>query len=144
MTGKRYYIATLGAWQRHAARFANSHFIALDSPPPNLSADAACASHTSGAAESGAGNCDATGSQHAAAASDATPILVLVEAEEGVHLALEDDPAFEPLPHPLAQKSISAAAQAALAPHGVAPGASTFDAAETVARLHPLLRHRVF
>jgi len=71
-------------------------------------------------------------------------ILVLIEADEGVHLSLEDDSAFEPLPHPLAQKPISAAAQSALAPHGVAPGSTTFDAAETLARIHPLLKHRVF
>ena len=111
MTGKRYYITTLGDWQRHAARFSNSHWLAL-------AADAA--------------------------PSAATPLLVLVEADEGAHLALEDDAAFEALPHPLAQKPISDAAQSALAPHGVAPGATTFDAAEAVARLHPLLRHRVF
>src|SRR5580704_3404181 len=29
MTGKRYYITRLGDWQRHAARFANSHWLAL-------------------------------------------------------------------------------------------------------------------
>ena len=71
-------------------------------------------------------------------------ILVLIEADEGVHLSLEDEPAFQPLPHPLAQKPISDAAQAALAPHGVAPGATTFDAAEALSRIHPLLKHRVF
>jgi hypothetical protein len=115
MTGKCYYMTTLGDWQRHAPRFANSHFIVLeprtapnDSPP-----------------ESGA------------------RILALIEADEGVHLALEDEAAFEALPHPLAQKPISEAAQSALAAHGVAPGATTFDAAEAVARVHPLLRHRV-
>lgn len=105
MTGKRYYITTVGGWQRHAARFVHSHWIALEPAPA---------------------------------------ILLLVDADEGVHLALEDDPAFEALPHPLAQKPISEAAQAALAAHGVATGSSTFDAAETVARIHPLLRHRVF
>lgn len=111
MTGKAYYITTLADWQRHAARFANSHFIVLDAPdaPPATS-----------------------------------KILVLIEADEGVHLSLDDDPAFEPLPPPLAQKSISPDAQAALASHGVAPGATTFDAAEALARVHPLLRHRVF
>jgi hypothetical protein len=109
MTGKAYYLTTLADWQRHAARFARSHWIALD---------------------------QSTG--------EPARILVLVEADEGVHLALEDDPAFEPLPHPLAQKPISDAAQSALAPHGVPPGATTFDAAEAVARLHPLLKHRVF
>jgi hypothetical protein len=74
----------------------------------------------------------------------AAKILVLVEADEGVHLALEDDPAFEALPHPLAQKPVSAAVQAALAPHGVASGATTFEATEVLARIHPLLKHRVF
>lgn len=111
MTGKAYYITTLGDWQRHAGRFTTSHWLSLDG-----------------------------GSQPEAA----TRILVLVEGDEGAHLALDDDPAFEALPHPLAQKAISEAAQAALAPHGVAAGATTFEAAEAVGRLHPLLRHRVF
>jgi hypothetical protein len=111
MTGKAYYMTTLGDWQRQAARFVNSHWLALDD---------------------------------AAQPSDATRVLVLVEADEGVHLALEDNAAFHGLPHPLAQKPISDAAQAALAPHGVAHGATTFDAAEAVARVHPLLKHRVF
>jgi hypothetical protein len=115
MTGKCYYLTTLGAWQRHAARFVNSHWLALDAP------------------ESGS-----------SALSDATPVIVLVEADEGAHLTLEDDTAFEALPHPLAQKPISDAAQSALAAHGVAAGATTFDAAEAVGRAHPLLRHRVF
>ena len=82
--------------------------------------------------------------EQAPATGAATKILVLVEADEGVHVALEDDPAFEALPHPLTQKPISDAAQTALAPHGVAPGATTFDAAEALARVHPLLKHRVF
>ena len=111
MTGKRYYITTLAAWQQHAAHFANSHWLATD---PSVPLD------------------------------DTATIIVLVEADEGVHLALEDESAFEALPHPLAQKPIPDAAHAALAPHGVAPGATTFDAAEALARVHPLLRHRVF
>lgn len=111
MTGKAYYITTLGDWQRHAARFVTSHWLALD------------------------------GGSHPEAV---TRILVLVEGDEGAHNALDDDPAFEPLPHPLAQKPISSAAQAALAPHGVAAGATTFETAEALARVHPLLRHRVF
>jgi hypothetical protein len=119
MTGKRYYLTTLGAWHRQAARFANSHWIAL-------------------------GAAAATDAHGDVARDDATPIFVLIEADEGAHLALEDDAAFEALPHPLAQKPISAAAQTALAAHGVAPGATTFDAVEAIARVHPLLRHRVF
>jgi hypothetical protein len=118
MTGKAYYITTLADWQRHTHRFANSHWMALDdAQQPRTCPEAV---------------------------KDSRRILVLIEADEGVHLSLDDDPAFEPLPHPLAKKSISAAAQSALAPHGVAPGATTFDAAEALARVHPLLRHRVF
>jgi hypothetical protein len=109
MTGRCYYLTTLGDWQRHSARFANSHWLALSEAP-----------------------------------DESSPILALIEADEGTHLALEDDAAFEALPHPLAQKPISEAAQAALASHGVTPGATTFDVAEVVSRAHPLLRHRVF
>jgi hypothetical protein len=116
MTGKAYYLTTLGDWQRHATRFANSHFVVLDAPA----------------------------SDNPGTPRGDTRILALIEADEGVHLSLEDETAFEALPHPLARKPISNAAQSALAPHGVARGATTFDAAETLARLHPLLKHRVF
>jgi hypothetical protein len=121
MTAKAYYLTTLGDWQRHASRFANSHWLALDG--------------TSGSAH--AQNADA-------APHSATRILVLVEADEGAHLALEDNAAFETLPHPLTQRPISDAAQSALAALGVTPGATTFDVVESAARVHPLLRHRVF
>ena len=117
MTGRRYYITSLADWHRHAHRFANSHWLALH---------------------------DDDGVIVSREVTRATRIVVLVDADEGVHLALEDDSAFEALPHPLASKPISAAAQAALATHGVAPGATTFDATELVSRAHPLLRHRVF
>jgi len=119
MTGKRYYLTTRGAWQRHAGRFANSHWLALNE------------------------TVSANGSD-AFVADDATPIIVLVEGDEGAHLALEDDAAFEALPHPLAQKPISQSARDALASHDVPYGATTFDVAEAVGRAHPLLRHRVF
>ncbi|MGH9682170.1 MAG: hypothetical protein ACRD4S_00950 [Candidatus Acidiferrales bacterium] len=194
MTGKCYYLTTLGAWQRHAARFANSHWLALDAPPlrESISIGADCeraagsAPTTEGprvvapgfspaslheiagsrgrtavtdvaravedaALKGGATNAtldDSTllrnATTYRVALADATPIIVLVEADEGAHLALEDDAAFEALPHPLAQKPISDTAQSALAAHGVTPGASTFEVAEAVARAHPLLRHRVF
>jgi hypothetical protein len=143
MTGKRYYITTLDAWQRHAHRFAQSHYIALDilsDPQVRLAVD--LGAHLS--------------------LDPATKILVLVEADEGAHLALEDDSAFEALPHPFTQTPISAAAHAALSVRlmsattpqaSAAPGetrsalasnATTFDAAEAAARVHPLLRLRVF
>jgi hypothetical protein len=78
------------------------------------------------------------------ALAETAQILSLIEADEGAHLALEDDADFQALPHPLAQRAIPQAAQHALATYGVAPGATTFDAAEAVAKFHPLLRHRVF
>jgi hypothetical protein len=127
MTGRAYYLTTLADWQRHAARFVNSHFVVLG---PGDTA----AARTS----------DAMTSRNAAIPAADTRILALIEADEGIHISIENDPAFEPLPHPLAQKPISQGAQAALAAHGVASGATTFDAAEAVGRLHPLLRHRVF
>ena len=127
MTGRRYYITTLADWHRHAHRFANSHWLALSND------DSAIASRElTDAAPALPG------------VSDATRIIVLVDADEGVHLALDDDAAFEALPHPFAPKAISHAAHEALAAHGVAPGSTTFDAAEAIARAHPLLRPRVF
>jgi len=131
MTGKAYYVTTLGDWQGHAARFANSHFVVLDSPRPGQAFAPGSASSASTPANPTIPDAEAK-------------ILVLIEADEGVHLSLEDESSFEPLPHPLAQKPISPAAQAALASHGVAPRATTFDVAEAIARVHPLLRHRVF
>jgi len=171
MTGKAYYITTLADWQRHAPRFANSHFIVLDADfrsagfqpasfgpdgerqnrpqdAPRLRSGQAAVTNPGAplpgmmAEEKGAASSAPTGDNLMAERNPR--ILVLIEADEGVHLSLEDEPAFEPLPHPLAQKPISDAVQAALAPHGVAPGATTFDAAETLARIHPLLKHRVF
>lgn len=122
MTGKRYYISTLRDWRRHAGRFSNSHWFALPSEETNPQAGGAPSED----------------------AAENPRILILVEADEGAHLALEDDPAFQPLPHPLAQRAISAAAREALAGCGVRPGATTFDVAEALAKFHPLLRHRVF
>src|ERR1700689_5305619 len=119
MTGKCYYITTLGACRCRATRFVNSDCVTLNETTPAVSSDEPVS-------------------------DDATPIIVLVEADEGAHLALEDDAAFEALPHPLAQKPISQAVRDALASHDVPYGATTFDVAEIAGRAHPLLRHRVF
>jgi hypothetical protein len=73
-----YYLTTLGGWRRHSARFANSHFVLLDAG--NASAEATI------------------NANRATSRADAK-IFVLIEADEGVHLSLEDEPAFEPLPH---------------------------------------------
>jgi hypothetical protein len=119
MTGKCYYITTLGAWRRHATRFVNSHWVTLNESTASVVTDEPVP-------------------------HDAMPIIALVEADEGAHLTLEDDAAFEALPHPLAQKPITQTARAALASHDVPYGATTFDVAEAMGRAHPLLRHRVF
>jgi hypothetical protein len=123
MTGRRYYVSTATGWRRHSGRFTSSHWLSL----PQAKSD-------------GQKGTDATDE---AAAAD-SPILVLVEADEGAHLALEDDPAFEPLPHPLAQTSISTSAQKTLESLGVPANATTLDVAKALARFHPLLRHTVF
>jgi hypothetical protein len=110
----------------------------LNPAKPPANADAICATPHDAAPDTDA--CDAQPPDVDAG----TRILVLVDADEGVHLALDDDAAFEALPHPFAPKAISHAAHEALAAHGVTPGSTTFDAAEAVARAHPLLRPRVF
>ena len=127
MTGKGYYITTIGDWKRRAGAFANSHWLLLDEEqlPESSSPSAGQGVSVDGLNES-------------------ARILVLVEADEGTHGSLEDDASFEVLPHPLSQKAISDVAQGALAVHGVRSGASTFEATEIVSRVHPLLKHRVF
>lgn len=126
MIGKRYYISTLVDWRRHAARFTASHWFALNA----ITESAAIGDAT----------LDTVKESH----ETRQPILILVEGDEGAHLALEDDPAFESLPHPLSQKPISAETQKALANMGIPSGATTFDVAAALARFHPLLRHCVF
>jgi hypothetical protein len=68
----------------------------------------------------------------------------VVDADEGAHAALNDDPEFEVMPHPLSHLPISSAGQGTLSSFGVTDGANTYDVAEAMARVHPLLRHRVF
>jgi hypothetical protein len=147
MTGRAYYLTTLGAWRRHAGRLANSHWVALESragsKPGAQSSGADESSVNKAGVREGTKSTDPTDAS-AAAIVETTVILGLVEADEGAHLALQDDPDFEMLPHPFAPQSISAAVQNLLSAYGVAPGATTFDAAEALARVHPLLRHRVF
>lgn len=119
MAGKCYYLTTVGDWRRHSARFAHSHYVALEAEPSRAAIEPP-------------------------KPGDATRILLLVEADEGAHNALQDDAAFELLPHPLVPKGISDSAAAALAGHGIGAEASTFDVTEVMGRVHPLLRFRVF
>jgi hypothetical protein len=130
MTGKSYYITTLGDWKRYLAAYTNSHWFALGSGDSQSRPGATAGQETA--------------SSEAGDISDATQIVALIEADEGTHGMLEDHPRFEPLPHPLSAKSISEDARRALAAHGIAPGASAFDVAEAMSRRHPMLRHRVY
>ncbi|HEV2298293.1 MAG TPA: hypothetical protein VGR72_07235 [Candidatus Acidoferrales bacterium] len=113
MTGSLYFLTTLGAWRRHATRFAESHFVAVEA--------------------------SASGDEN-----NGTEILALITADEAAHIALERDPEFEALPHPLARTPVSQRVAAALASFAVAPGDDTFTIAEKLACVHPLLRHRAF
>lgn len=132
MTSKCYYITTLGAWKQQATAFTASHFIILTTPA------------IENGAESEIGRPDFTVDLDVGACEDSASIFAFVEADEGAHSMLERNSDFEALPHPLTQKAISSRAQSALAAQGVTVGATTFDVAEAVARIHPLLRHRVF
>ena len=115
MTGRRYYLTTVGAWRRHATRCAETHFVAVSAK--NVTEEGA---------------------------NDATWIVALIEADEGAHLAMENDAEFETLPHPLARVPVSQRVSAALAQFGVAHCDDTFTVAEKLSRVNPLLRHRVF
>jgi hypothetical protein len=84
---------------------------------------------------------------HADLNSASTPdsrVLVMVEADEGTHNALSQSPFWQELPHPLSSKLIPETVAQALSTHGVTPFNSTFEATETVANNHPILRYRVF
>ncbi|MGH9776075.1 MAG: hypothetical protein ACRD50_14140 [Candidatus Acidiferrales bacterium] len=71
-------------------------------------------------------------------------ILALVEADEALHLELEQHAAWEALPHPLAAKPVGQRIARKLAGQGIAPSETAFEVAEKLSRTHPLLRHRVF
>jgi hypothetical protein len=78
------------------------------------------------------------------AASPDIKILALVEADEGTHNSLSQNPAWQELPHPLSPKIIPEAIANALSPLGVTPFDSSFELTESVAKLHPIMRHHVF
>ncbi len=128
MTGRRYYLTNLAAWQRHASRCAETHFIVLDPPSEKGSGPREAVSDTNSATSVGHG----------------ALVLVLVTADEAAHIALDSDAEVEALPHPLARTPISARVAAALAPFGIAVSDDTFTVAEKLARVNPLLRHRLF
>jgi len=140
MTGRRYYLTTLGAWRRHAPHCAETHFVTVNVPEEQ-------SGHGNIASQQADGRNGVSVEQtqaKARATDDATPILALIDADEGAHLAMENDAEFEELPHPLARTPVSKHVTAALAPFGVVRGDDTFTVAEKVAHVNPLLRHRVF
>lgn len=131
MIGKRYYLTTERAWQRHASRCAETHFMVLTGPTEQ------------GRACTASAHCEASGA-HNEPANDAAPILALITADEAAHVALESDVEVEALPHPLARTPVSERVANALTQFGVVQGDDTFAVAEKLARVSPLLRHRVF
>ncbi|HEV2222624.1 MAG TPA: hypothetical protein VGR84_06445 [Candidatus Acidoferrales bacterium] len=161
MTGRRYYLTTIEAWRRHAGRCAETHFVAVNGPGVQ-NGDGGIGPQSEEATADGNGvpvekrqakACPADGErrraearrgEQACGAYGATQILALIDADEGAHLAMENDAEFETLPHPLARMPVSQRVSAALAQFGVAHGDDTFTVAEKLARVNPLLRHRVF
>lgn len=162
MTGRRYYFTTIGAWRRHAGRCAETHFVTVNGPEAQggdgcvgsqqseeATADDKSVQVEQTQAKACATDCEDTQDEarlgeQVCATDDATRILALVDADEGAHLAMENDAEFDTLPHPLARLPVSQRVSAALAQFGVAQGDDTFTVAEKLACLNPLLRHRVF
>lgn len=128
MTGRRYYLITRAAWLRHALHCMESHFLMLEQTGQGNPI-------TEGGAEVGVSKLRSSGG---------TSVLALITADEAAHIALESDAECEVLPHPLSRSPISERVVAALAPFGVIPGDDTFTVSEKLARVNPLLRHRIF
>lgn len=139
MTGKRYFLSSSAAWYRHATRCVEAHYIVLDNEN-ECGNDGGNTTRPSGKFD--------TLPLHTSSAGDLATvskmIFVLVTADEAAHIAFENDPDVEPLPHPLSRAPIPERAAAALARFGVMQGDDMFTAAEKLARIHPLLKHRVF
>jgi hypothetical protein len=144
MTGRRYYLTTIGAWRRHAARCAETHFVAVSAPEEQYGHGSIASQETAKGNVVSVERTLARLGEQVCATEEATQILALIDADEGAHLAIENDAEFETLPHPLARVPVSQRVSAALAPFGVAHGDDTFTVAEKLARVNPLLRHRVF
>lgn len=82
---------------------------------------------------------------HAEPASAATPgtkILALVEADEGTHNSLAQNPSWQELPHPLSPAPIPQQTADTLAAHGATANTTTFELTELVAKSHPVMRYR--
>lgn len=149
MSGRRYYFTTLGAWRRHASRCGETHFVTVNAPEEQTGHGSIGLGHVEATVGLNGISVEQTQAKaclrrQACATDDATQILALIDADEGAHLAMENDAEFEALPHPLSRTAVSERVSAALAQFGVAQGDDTFTVAEKVAGVSPLLRHRVF
>lgn len=118
MTGRRYYLTSFAAWQRHAPHCAETHFVVLKVPQ----------------GQGTVSELPVPAAEGRTSPNDATLVFALITADEAAHIALENDAETEPLPHPLARTPIS---------ERVA-GDDTLTVAEKLAHANPLLRHRVF
>lgn len=76
--------------------------------------------------------------------TDQTKIIVGINADEGVHLMLEQDTSFEALPHPLSTGSVGAKLAGKLAAHGVQPSHTAFEVLNLLKKKHPLVGYTVF
>jgi hypothetical protein len=70
----------------------------------------------------------------------ATPIVVHVEADEGTHLALENNPAFHTMALLVSGSTLCALCVTALAAYGVTTGDTMWAAGKKLAAIHPELR----
>jgi hypothetical protein len=121
-------LTTLAAWQRFVPCCAETHFVVL-----------------SAAQEQGTvSTLPVPAAEGRASPDDAALVFVLITGDDAAHIALENDPETEPLPHPLARTAVSERVAGALAPFSVVSGDDTFTVAEKLAHVNPLLRHRVF
>jgi hypothetical protein len=92
MTGKAYYLTTIGTWRRHAARFANAHFVVLDAGlhPVDIADVQQGASKTNATAEITDSDLDALRRMHASQGFD-YPFPDLADPIFVSRLILEDD-----------------------------------------------------
>jgi hypothetical protein len=71
---------------------------------------------------------------------DSTPIVVQVEASEGTHLSLENDPAWHTMALLVAGSTLCAACVTALAAYGIVSTDTMWLASKKLAAVHPELR----
>jgi hypothetical protein len=113
MTSKLYYITTYGAHQAQAANFKQSHFIPCD--PTSFIMNGNKFVRT-------------------------TPVVVQIEADEGVHLKLESNPAFHTMSLLVAGTVLCSGCVTALSAYGIVATDNMWLAAKKLGAVHPGLK----